>query len=141
MSLDFNKAIDVGVLVCMASAGPCKQSAPRSRQITTATSCRSIFTSRMLFLMPNRQCQSTEGTGKLYHLLNLNVMLPSVRALKCCSNKHTHTPFNGPFSGTTRVGRYQKGKTSLDFTETRDSEWQWHQSAGPYASLHLAPNR
>ena len=41
---------------------------------------------------------------------------------------HTHThPFNGPFSGTTRVGRYQKGKTYLDFTEARDSEWQWHQ--------------
>jgi len=34
---------------------------------------------------------------------------------------HTH-PFNGPFSGTTRVGRYQKGKTNLDFTEARDSE-------------------
>jgi len=30
-------------------------------------------------------------------------------------------------SGTTRVGRYQKGKTNLDFTEARDSEWQWHQ--------------
>jgi len=26
-----------------------------------------------------------------------------------------------------RVGRYQKCKTSLDFTEARDSEWQWHQ--------------
>ena len=39
----------------------------------------------------------------------------------------SHTPFNGPFSGTTRVGRYQKGKTNLDFTEARDSEWQWHQ--------------
>jgi len=25
------------------------------------------------------------------------------------------------------VSRYQKGKTSLDFTEERDSEWQWHQ--------------
>jgi len=25
------------------------------------------------------------------------------------------------------VSRYQKGKTNLDFTETRDSEWQWHQ--------------
>jgi len=25
------------------------------------------------------------------------------------------------------VGWYQKGKTNLDFTETRDSEWQWHQ--------------
>ena len=41
---------------------------------------------------------------------------------------HTHThPFNGPFSGTARVGRYQKGKTNLDITEARDSEWQWHQ--------------
>jgi len=25
------------------------------------------------------------------------------------------------------VSRYQKGKTNLDYTETRDSEWQWHQ--------------
>jgi len=25
------------------------------------------------------------------------------------------------------VSRYQKGKTSLDFTEARDSEWHWHQ--------------
>jgi len=36
-------------------------------------------------------------------------------------------PFNGPLSGTTRVSRYQKGKTNLYFTEARDSEWQWHQ--------------
>jgi len=41
-------------------------------------------------------------------------------------NTHTHS-FNGPFSGTTRVSRYQKGKTNLDFTEARDSEWQWQQ--------------
>jgi len=27
----------------------------------------------------------------------------------------------------TRVSWYQKGKTNLDFTEARDSEWQWHQ--------------
>jgi len=43
-------------------------------------------------------------------------------------NTHAHTHlFNGPLSGTTRVSRYQKGKTNLDFTEARDSEWQWHQ--------------
>jgi len=43
-------------------------------------------------------------------------------------NNHLHThPFNGPFSGTTQVSRYQKGKTNLDFTEARDCEWQWHQ--------------
>ena len=39
---------------------------------------------------------------------------------------HTH-PFNGPFSGTTLVNHYQKGKTNLDFTEASDTEWQWHQ--------------
>jgi len=39
------------------------------------------------------------------------------------SQTQTH-PLHGPFSATTR---YQKGKTNLDFTEARDSEWQWHQ--------------
>ena len=44
----------------------------------------------------------------------------------------THTrararAFNDPFSGTTREKRDQKGKTNLDFTEARDSDWQWHQ--------------
>ena len=46
------------------------------------------------------------------------------------NNNNTHTPthpFNGPLSGTTRVSQYQKGKTNLDFTEARDSEWRWHQ--------------
>ena len=42
------------------------------------------------------------------------------------NSTYTH-PFNGPLSRTTRVSWYQKGKTNLDFTEARDSEWQWHQ--------------
>jgi len=42
------------------------------------------------------------------------------------NDTYTH-PFNGPLSGTTRVSRYRKGKTNLDFIEARDSEWQWHQ--------------
>ena len=38
------------------------------------------------------------------------------------THTHTHTHmFNGPFSGTTQVSRYQKGKTNLDFTEARDN--------------------
>jgi len=38
------------------------------------------------------------------------------------THTHTHThPFNGSFSRTTRVSRYQKGKTNLDFTEARGS--------------------
>jgi len=48
--------------------------------------------------------------------------------------RYTH-PFNGPFFGTTRVSRYQKGKTNLDFTEARDSEWLWHQLG------HARPDR
>jgi len=45
-----------------------------------------------------------------------------------CDAEYVNThPFNGPLSGTTQVGLYQKGKTNLDFTEARDSEWQWHQ--------------
>ena len=35
--------------------------------------------------------------------------------------------FNGLFFRTTLVSRHQKGKTNLDFTEARDSEWQCHQ--------------
>jgi len=44
----------------------------------------------------------------------------------CDWDWYTH-PFNGDLSRTTRVCRYQKGKTNLDFTEARDSEWQWRQ--------------
>jgi len=40
---------------------------------------------------------------------------------------HTNTHlFNGPLSGTNPLSRYQKGKTSLDFTEAGHGEWQWH---------------
>ena len=54
---------------------------------------------------------------------------------------HTHThSFNGPFSGTTQVSRYQKGKTSLDFTGARDSEWQWHQLGHMQVCTLLQPD-
>ena len=33
----------------------------------------------------------------------------------------------GELGKPTQLSWYQKGKTSLDFTEARDSEWQWHQ--------------
>ena len=47
----------------------------------------------------------------------------------CWNSSHTHTHIRlmALCSGTTRVSRHQKGKTNLDFTEARDSEWQWHQ--------------
>jgi len=45
--------------------------------------------------------------------------------------------FNGPFNGTIRVSRYQKGKTNPDFTEASDSGISW----AICKSLHLAPGR
>ena len=57
--------------------------------------------------------------------VNHKVAQPSISDVMGYSITHTH-PHNGPLSGTTRVSRYQKGKTNLDFTEARDSEWQWH---------------
>jgi len=56
----------------------------------------------------------------------------------------TSCPFNGLFSRTTWVSRYQKGKTSLDLTEAGDDGGLGTAvaSAGPYASnRHLAPDR
>ena len=35
------------------------------------------------------------------------------KAIGSVTHAHTH-PFNGPFSGTTQVSRYQKGKSNLD---------------------------
>jgi len=82
----------------------CK-SASRSRQMTTPAPHYSFL---------QAGCPSCHPTNR-------------VKALKAI-NKHTHTHrFNGPLSGTTRVSRYQKGKTNLAFTGARDSEWQWHQ--------------
>jgi len=52
--------------------------------------------------------------------------LSHVEVLKL-STTHTHTRLTARFSGTTRVNRYQKGKTNLDFTEASKSEWQWQQ--------------
>jgi len=48
--------------------------------------------------------------------------------------------FNGPLSGTTRVSRYQKGKTNLDFIEAKRQRGA-AASEEIYASLHLAPDR
>jgi len=60
-SLDLNEARDYGV--CDGSGVSrtiWKQSAPHSRQ--NLTNINTQFTSRMLFLTTNQQCQSTDGT-------------------------------------------------------------------------------
>ena len=52
----------------------CK-SAPRSRQITTSAPHHSVFTSRMPFLPPNQQRQSTEGNRQINVTLLSNIKL------------------------------------------------------------------
>jgi len=68
-TLDLNEARDDGVLGWQwYQLTICKQPAPRCREITTPTPHQSIFTGRILFLMPNQQCQSFVGIGtKLVH--------------------------------------------------------------------------
>jgi len=63
ISLDLNEARGDGVLGCRGISWTiCKQSAPRSRQITTPTPRHSISS----FLSPNQRCQSTEGKSVNY---------------------------------------------------------------------------
>ena len=77
-------------------------------------------------LRDNSSCLSSKLDIAYTKTLTLRSMLPNVYHND--AKAHTHTrAFNGPLSGTTRVSQYQKGKTNLDFTEARDSEWQWHQ--------------
>ena len=72
--------------------------------------------------MPRRYGNSYAILGPQCYLLPRSSDIPTF------TPEHTYIhPFNGPFSGTTQVSRYQKGKTNLDFTEARESEWQWHQ--------------
>ena len=60
------------------------------------------------------------------------------RMISTRQGKQQH-PLTGPLSGTTRVSQYQKGKTNLDFTEARDSEWQWHQLGRMQVCTSLQP--
>ena len=53
----------------------------------------------------------TQSTAVLHKYLNDELKLLCLLLLH---------PFNGLFSGTTWVSRYEKGKTSLDLDEARD---------------------
>ena len=68
---------------------------------------RRVPTSRNSF----RQNQAVDIVQKYRDVTEYPASLPINRT-------HTH-PFSGPFSRTTQVSRYQKGKTNLDFTEAK----------------------
>ena len=71
-------------------------------------------------------CQQDHAGSETLHQQNPPVLNRRCWLTQVDLYTHTHT-FNGPLSGTTRVSQYQKGKTNLNFTGARDSEWQWHQ--------------
>jgi len=85
---------------------------------------------------------SPEGEGLPPNTWFLGPSKSTTKLVSQSKHKWTHTharthPFNGPLSGTTQVSRYQKGKTNLDFTEARNSEWQWHQLGNMQACTSL----
>ena len=111
----------------------CKQSALCSRQITTTTPNHSIFTGRILFLMPNQQCQSTEGS---WCLLLINIQLvtryactgsrPGMRACGCGFVRSVDTH---------RWSRDAAGGTSRE----HHPAWQPHSASTPRLSSRSTP--
>ena len=61
------------------------------------------------------------GSSVVYSLRHTQQYYPE---LYFTTLNETHTRLTAFFFW---VSQYQKGKTNLDFTETRHSEWQWHQ--------------
>jgi len=70
------------------------------------------------------KCQSSHCSTGRRGLSEITAAVVEVRALGCrCDELHLLLrPFNGLFSTTTWVSRYQKGRTSLDLNEARDDE-------------------
>ena len=64
------------------------------------------------------------NSAPTFIISNAQLTIPAMYE-RHCINTYIH-PFNGPLSRTTQVSQYQKGKTNLDFTKARDSEWQWN---------------
>jgi len=74
-------------------------------------------------LLDNMQKPFTEAQVRwVLRVLLVHIHAAAHSCKSVQTQTHTHQ-FNGPFSGTTQVSQYQKGKTSLDFTEAGDSEW------------------
>ena len=86
----------------------------------------SIFTGRMLFLMPKQRCQSIEG--RLSAKWNRKQSLNDVYVWNPVINKLLllHL-FNSFFSMTTWVSRHQKGKPFWILLEQETMGLQWHQ--------------
>jgi len=122
VQVDAAEAAEAGVV----SAGQVRCATGRVTRATTATTARcraSVATTRRRVIrLPAAAAVGPASTDPHASTVRARSHCPITQS---ANQPHTHThPFNGPFSGTTRVSRYQKGKTNLDFTEARDSEWQ-----------------
>ena len=114
---DVAGVVEVGEVACAMAQCRLRVVAPLTR--ASAVPGRHTVTAHVR--RPARAARLHRPTERRVH----EVRTTSPR--RCTHHTHTH-PCNGPLSGTTpRVSRYPKGKTNLDFTGARDSEWQWHQ--------------
>jgi len=82
-------------------------------------------------IIPN-QVSPVRTSVRLFHIIGHPVgmteyLLTEYHLKLFSTSNNTHTRLMALLSGITQVSQYQKGKTNLDFTEARDTEWQWHQ--------------
>jgi len=78
------------------------------------------------YIVSNRMAVERRSLSGRHTHTQTDLTDSTTRHLHAVTPSHTRL-FSRPVSGTTRVSRYHKGKTNLDFTEARDCEWQWHQ--------------
>ena len=140
----------------------CK-SAHRSRQTTTPAPHHSVFYRpdalpaaqptaskhwrHLIIIMTTTDKKTQNNQQELHRNVNYKEHINSYNASKSVpswKSLHTHThihPFNGHFSRTTRVSRYQKGKTNLDFSEETVSgsgiSWVICKSAPRYRQITM----
>ena len=78
----------MGFWDAVASAGPI-QTIYTLLQTDNHTNNPSLnfFTCPMLFLMPNQQCQSTEGTMETEKCANINTLTKKPKVCKCINNQ------------------------------------------------------
>jgi len=99
----------------------CVNQRPQLRTKGFCCNTKAVCTAGCLFCHPSKSVKALKGKRH-----GSKKQQKTSRGLRQNIPPHNTHPFNSPFSGTTWVNRYQKGKTNLDFTEARDSEWQWH---------------
>jgi len=112
-----------GVVICLERGADLHMAQLMPLPLTV--SCFSKIQIGFTFLLPSHL--GSPGQRTIKRVCVLSSLSPYNTHARMRAHTHAHTFINGPFSGTTRVSQYQKGKTNLDFTEARDIEWQWHQ--------------